>query len=164
MIEETVRELKGEKVETQVEPEIDLLIRGYVPKDYIADLNQRLEIYRRLQLIADSGERQAMEAELRDRYGPLPAPVEKLLGLIDIRILCRAMHISELRTRDGVARMKIEPTTPLDPGAAAALVDENMTFLSESRLGIGLSGKGWRKDIAILKTSLEKLLAACRPA
>jgi len=162
MIEETVRDLKGESVETVVEPEIDLLIRGYVPKDYIVDLNQRLEIYRRLQWIADGGERQAMEEELRDRYGPLPDAVEKLLGLIDIRILCRRLHISELRTREGVARMAIEPSTPLDPARAAALVDDNMTFLSESRLGVRLPGKGWRIDLAILKSSLEKLLTACR--
>ncbi len=162
MIEETVRELKGEKLETQVEPEIDLLIRGFVPKDYIVDLNQRLEIYRRLQLIADAGERVAMEEELRDRYGPLPEPVEKLLSLIDIRILCRRIHVSELKTREGVARLIIESSTPLDPEKAARLADKNMTFLSESRLGIRLPGKGWRHDIEFLKASLEKLLATVR--
>ena len=41
LIEETVKELKGEKVEQKIEPELDLQLKGFIPKFYISDLNQR---------------------------------------------------------------------------------------------------------------------------
>jgi transcription-repair coupling factor (superfamily II helicase) len=160
LIEETVKDLKGEKVTDQVEPEIDLLIRGYIPKDYISDLNQRLEVYRRIQLIGEKSEREALEAELVDRYGKLPEPVEKLLGLLDIKILCRKIHISEMKVRSGVARLSILPSTPIAPGVIATLADAHLTFLSEYVIGIEMNGSGWRSNISRIKSYLEKMQAS----
>ncbi|MFQ5445102.1 MAG: transcription-repair coupling factor, partial [Nitrospinales bacterium] len=97
LIEDTVKEIKGEKVETRIEPEIDLQTKGYIPKDYIPDLNQRLEIYRRLHLMSDMESMKAIEDEMVDRFGRPPEPVEKLLLLLEIKILCQKLHISKAR-------------------------------------------------------------------
>ena len=77
-------------------PEINLQVKGYIPTDYILDLNQRLEVYRRLQLFDSLDECAALENELTDRYGKFSEPVAKLLVLIVIKILCKKIHINIL--------------------------------------------------------------------
>ena len=97
MVEESVKEIKGEKILAKIEPEIDLQIKGYIPKDYISDLNQRLDIYRRLQLLSDTSGISLMTSEMQDRYGPLPEPVAKLLAILEIKLYCQKLHISRAK-------------------------------------------------------------------
>ena len=70
MMEKAVRELKGEAVRPEVEPEIRLGIPAYFPEDYIPDANQRLLFYKRLASLGDPAELAEVKEELRDRYGP----------------------------------------------------------------------------------------------
>jgi len=162
LIEETVREIKGEKVDTRIEPEIDLMMKGYIPKDYIQNLNQRLEIYRRIQLAADLEECQALAVELQDRYGAFPEPVEKLLKLLEIRILCQKLHIFRARLQGGEAFLNVAPSTPLSPGAITSLVDKRIKFLSEYQISVQIDRKGWREDIETIKSYLQSLLESNR--
>ena len=77
LIEETVREIKGEEVKSSlIDPEIDLQVKGHIPKNYIPDLNQRLDVYRRLQLLDTLEDCNEIERELIDRYGRLSESVE----------------------------------------------------------------------------------------
>ena len=48
-----IKDIRGEKVEPRIETEIDLFIKGHIPNDYVPDLNQRLELYRRIQIISN---------------------------------------------------------------------------------------------------------------
>ncbi len=157
LIEETVKELSGEKMVVRIEPEIDLTVKGFIPKDYIPDLNQRLEIYRRLQLVDSLEERESIEKEMLDRYGGLSEPAEKLLAMMDIRILCQKIHISKAVMVGREARLTIESATPVAPARIASLTDKKLRFLSESQVGITVKRKGWREDLNIIKNCLEKI-------
>ena len=159
LIEDTVREIKGQEVQSHpVEPEINLQVRGYIPKDYIPDLNQRLEVYRRLQLLDTLDETVVLKNELNDRYGTSPEPVEKLLLLIVIKVMCKKIHIKKVYMVGNEARFDIEPTTPIVPGKIAVFADERIKFLSEFRVGIKLDRKGWKKDIQLLIDYLKKIV------
>lgn len=158
LIEETVREIKGEKIDSRIEPEIDFMVKGFIPKDYIQDLNQRLEIYRRIQLIGELEELEALAGELVDRYGKLPEPVEKLLKLLGIKILCQKLHISLAKFRGDSALLTFEPSTPIPPEGIAPLLDGQMSFLSEFEVKIKIERKGWREDLEIVGHYLQKLL------
>ncbi|KMP12497.1 hypothetical protein UR09_01155 [Candidatus Nitromaritima sp. SCGC AAA799-A02] len=161
LIEETVREIKGEEVQDNpVEPEIDLQVKGFIPKNYIPELNQRLEIYRRLQLIDSSNECEALIKELTDRYGAIPEPVQKLMALLKVKILCRSIHIRKAFMVGSQARLDIEPTTPIVPEKIASLADERMKFLSEFRIGINVDRRGWKKDIQLINDYLKKITEA----
>ncbi len=157
LIEETVKEIKGEKSDAPIETEIDLMIRGFLPKDYIEDLNQRLEVYRRLQTIHDLRECDALKEELSDRYGPLPEPAEKLLALLNIRVLCQKLHISRVEVKGGEAIFTIEPGTPIAPADLAGLVDGRLGLVSEFQMKLKLDRQGWRKDIETVKHYLSAL-------
>ncbi len=158
LIEDTVREIKGQEVASNpIEPEINLQVKGYIPKDYIPDLNQRLEVYRRLQLFDTLGEVDVLENELNDRYGKFPEPVEKLLLLVVIKIICKKIHISRAYMVGSEARFDIESTTPIAPEKIAVIADKRIIFLSEFRMGIKLDRKGWKKDIQVLIDYLKKI-------
>ncbi len=97
MVQEAVAELKGELPEpAPSEILLDLPVSASIPTSFIGREDLRLEAYRRCTLIAEVHELEAFRAELVDRFGALPEPVERLLALVDLRIRCRQLSISEL--------------------------------------------------------------------
>jgi transcription-repair coupling factor (superfamily II helicase) len=103
-----VDEVKGLPWSEETEVRIDLPTSAFIPKDYIADENLRLEAYRRIAAIRDVEELQEARAELADRYGePFPAPVESLFDVATLRQVLMAAGITEAAT---VARnLRIRP-------------------------------------------------------
>jgi transcription-repair coupling factor (superfamily II helicase) len=73
---------------------------AYIPFNYISDARQRIEIYRKLAQATDKPAVQALQKELRDRFGPLPPELELLLQLADVRILASERAISILEVKD----------------------------------------------------------------
>lgn len=161
LIDDTVKELRGIKVDPGIEPEIDLQAKGFIPKDYIADLNQRLEIYRRLMLIGDIESLDDIQEEIIDRYGLLPEPVEKLILLIRIKIICRKLHFSKAILRNDVVYFNIEPSTPISTDKMMALLDRKFRLTSEYRIEIKTDHKGWKVDMDMVMKYLIKLLDTC---
>ena len=79
---------------------IDLPVDAYLPDDYVADEPHKLELYRRLGRTATAGEVATIRSELVDRFGALPAPVERLLEVAQLRITAEAAGIASL-AREG---------------------------------------------------------------
>ena len=52
-----------------------------LPHNYITEPQHRIEIYRKLAQATDKSALENLQKELRDRFGPLPPPVELLLQL-----------------------------------------------------------------------------------
>ncbi len=75
MLEETVRELRGEEVAPEIHSALNLGLDLRIPASYIADENQRLRAYKRIAQAADEKERERVEQEFADRYGPVPDDV-----------------------------------------------------------------------------------------
>src|ERR1700739_3525084 len=72
LLEETVRELKGEEIVPEIHSALHLGLDIRTPTDYIADENQRLRAYRQIANAADEEARDRAEKELADRYGTVP--------------------------------------------------------------------------------------------
>ncbi len=87
LMEEAVAQMKGEPRVDGLEPEINLPMSAFIAEDYVADIDQRLSIYRRLAKMSDLKEIAAMKVELADRFGPLPEETENLLLKIMLRVL-----------------------------------------------------------------------------
>jgi transcription-repair coupling factor (superfamily II helicase) len=102
-----VDELKGLPVREETEVRIDLPTSAFIPKDYIADENLRLEAYRRIAAIPDAEEQDDVRSELIDRYGgPLPDPVEGLFEVATLRRVMTDAQISEATTVAGNLRIR----------------------------------------------------------
>jgi transcription-repair coupling factor (superfamily II helicase) len=80
---------------------IDLPVDAYLPDDYVPEEPQKLELYRRLGRVATEREVAAVQAELADRFGPPPAPVERLLEVARLRIAAEAAGLVSLTREDG---------------------------------------------------------------
>jgi transcription-repair coupling factor (superfamily II helicase) len=98
MLEEAVAAMKGGDLEADDKwsPEIQLGTSIMIPETYVADLQLRLGLYRRLSSLEKRSEIDAFAAELVDRFGPLPAEVEHLLDVMEIKGLCRTAGIAKV--------------------------------------------------------------------
>jgi transcription-repair coupling factor (superfamily II helicase) len=100
MLEEAVSELKGVAVDDSGSwsPTISVGTAVMIPESYVADLQLRLSLYRRLAELEQISEIDAFGAELIDRFGPLPEEVEHLLKVVYIKALCRTANVEKLDT------------------------------------------------------------------
>ena len=100
MLEEAVAEARGgggEGMEgEQWTPQINLGMPVRIPETYVADLNVRLDLYRRISRLVDTMEIDGFAAELIDRFGELPQDVENLLHVIALKQLCRVSGVEKL--------------------------------------------------------------------
>jgi transcription-repair coupling factor (superfamily II helicase) len=98
MLEEAVAAMKGGDLEADDKwsPEISIGISVLIPETYVADLQLRLGLYRRLSALETRAEIDAFAAELVDRFGELPAEVDHLLDVMEIKGLCRAAGIAKV--------------------------------------------------------------------
>ena len=84
-LEEAVADLKGEPIEEEIDPEINIAYAAYIPEDYIADIDQRLNIYRRLSRINSAEALADMKSEATSRLPEVrhcttPSPSTFYLG------------------------------------------------------------------------------------
>jgi len=77
-------------------PQLNLGTSVLIPENYVADLDVRLGLYRRLSKLDGRTEIDGFAAELIDRFGPLPEEVEHLLGVVAIKQLCRPAGVEKL--------------------------------------------------------------------
>ncbi|MGZ3370798.1 MAG: TRCF domain-containing protein, partial [Caulobacteraceae bacterium] len=101
MLEDAVAELReqgGVEINTSRgwSPQINTGAAVLIPEEYVPDLNVRLALYRRLSDAERPEDREALAAELIDRFGPLPQEADQLLKVVAIKGLCRQANVSKI--------------------------------------------------------------------
>ncbi len=96
LVGEALAEYKDEPVTSTSEVKVELPIDAHIPAEYVPHERLRLEAYRRLAAAATSEAVDEVSAELLDRYGPLPTPVESLLAVARFRVLARSAGLTEV--------------------------------------------------------------------
>ena len=122
LLDEAIRELKGEKVTKKPETKIRVDLDLYIPPIYIPDDKQRVEIY---QKIADSKTLESLEelkSEIVDRFGRAPQQILDLLTLAQSKLIAQKNLISaiwlkkdrleiEFDSKEKINKKKIEKIT-----------------------------------------------------
>jgi transcription-repair coupling factor (superfamily II helicase) len=101
MLEDAVNELRAKGSEAPVSdrgwsPQINAGAAVLIPDAYVPDLNVRLSLYRRLSEAERPEDREALAAELIDRFGPLPEEADQLLKVVAIKGLCRQANAAKI--------------------------------------------------------------------
>jgi len=122
LLEETVRELKGEEAPLEVTSSLNLGLDIRIPPDYIADEQQRLRAYKRIADVKDAEQAESMRADLRDRFGPLPDAVETLLRFALLKSNAQQIGIEAVDRRSGALNIKFHPGSKIEPARLMALV------------------------------------------
>jgi transcription-repair coupling factor (superfamily II helicase) len=159
LLAEAVRELSGEAQTPGVEPVISVAVEGFVPEDYVPEVNQRLAFYKRLGGASNDADVDDLRLELADRYGPLPEPALRLLDIVRIRVAARALGVEKVEAGEGRALITFAPSTPVDPRRLVAAVQASrgrLKFKREFTLEATVARGEWPavRD-SILKTLAE---------
>ena len=90
---------------------VDLGLDTHIPNWYVEDLTNRLSIYRRLARVSKISAVNEMHNELRDRFGPVPKPVDHLLDAIRVRIVADQCGVDSIIAKDAMIVLALrEPT------------------------------------------------------
>jgi transcription-repair coupling factor (superfamily II helicase) len=115
LLENAVRRLKNQPLKTHLEVTIDLPWAAFLPRDYVPGQRLRIEVYRRLARVRRPDRLEDFRQELRDRFGPMPDPVEWLLRLAELRILAARRQVATVHLEGNTAALG-----PSANGAASA--------------------------------------------
>jgi transcription-repair coupling factor (superfamily II helicase) len=133
LLAEAVRELQGESTAAVVEPVVSVNAEGFLPDDYVPEVNQRLALYKRLAGASNDDAVAELRAELTDRFGPLPLPAEQLVDIVRIRVAARELRIERLEVGEGRALITFAPSTTLDPQRLVAAIQKSRGRLKLKR-------------------------------
>jgi len=115
MLNEAVKTLKGEPYEEHFDTTLDINVDAYIPRTYIPNEFQKLDIYKRIANIENEEESDEMLEELIDRFGDLPKSVENLLWIARIKAKAHACYLKEVSEKGDrisfvfIERAKINP-------------------------------------------------------
>ncbi len=140
LLEQTVRELKGEDLEDDVRANVSLRVDLKIEVSYVSDMNQRLMLYRKVAAARHDDEIDKTLEEAQDRYGPLPMSVLNLADYGRIRVMADRLGVESI-DRDGrTVVIKFRPQTKLDPVRLVALVNQRpeLTLVPPSGLKLML--------------------------
>ena len=87
LLEQVVREMKGEPAPPEVTCRIDIGVDSYIPCAYIRDDRQKMTVYRKLARAQNAAELEACVAELIDIFGPIPDRMQTLIDQAETRLL-----------------------------------------------------------------------------
>ncbi len=101
LLAEAVQEMQGKKVEISAPTTtVDLPLDAYLPDDFIGDRTLKVNFYQRLANLAQPEQVEAMEAEMTDRFGPPPAPVQNLLRIIRLKVDAGHLGFESIALKD----------------------------------------------------------------
>lgn len=112
MLEEAAEEMKGIPAKPEVRTAINLGVDIRIPEPYIPDEGQRLRMYKRISSAAPEA-RTEIEAELKDRFGALPAPVVSLFDYAALKNESERMLIQSVDRKQDDVWLRFHPDTPV---------------------------------------------------
>jgi transcription-repair coupling factor (superfamily II helicase) len=153
LLEETVRELRGESVEEAPSVALDLPVPMSIPAEYVDDANLRMELYRK---ISEEPERE-MLAELADRFGPPPAAVQTLVEVAALKRLAESLRVQSISAKSGELIIRLRRDARIDVERLIEMVS-NLPGASFSPTGVlTLPGGGARQLVTTARETLESL-------
>jgi transcription-repair coupling factor (superfamily II helicase) len=143
LLEQTVRELKGEEIEQDVRATVNLGVDLRIDETYVQDMNQRLMLYRKVAAARKEEDIDRVLEEAADRYGPVPDSVLNLADYGRIRVMAERLDIDAI-DRDGrTVVLKFRPQARVDPVRLVSLVRQrpDLTLVPPAALRLNLDSQ-----------------------
>lgn len=108
LLHRTVAKMKGERIHDIVDVDLDIDFitlspdrsdaanAASIPVDYIEDETLRVRTYRRIAAITQSAQVKDLMSEIKDRFGKLPDPAERLFLLAEIKLAASSRKLKRL--------------------------------------------------------------------
>ena len=125
LLDEAVRNLKGEDIKEIVETTIDINVSAYIPSYYIRNEEQKLEVYKKISLISDKNDYYDMQEEIEDRFGNIPKPVQALLEIVLLKTYASKIGILSITQKQKNLIVMFKSDAKIDPDILTKLIKEN---------------------------------------
>lgn len=165
LLEQSIQLLKGEAVTVEIEPEISLRVPAFFPDGYLPDLSERVQLYRRLSAALDEEALSDLEAEIRDRFGPLPEEVNNLIGLMRIKIRLKRLSVLKMSCGPKRTSLQFDESTAVKPEKIVALIQKDMkryAVTPDRKLVFSVDGENpdsnWRGQLSAIERLEKDLL------
>ena len=100
LLEETMAELKGEKIDRYEDTVIEINVDAYISTKYIKNQNHKIEIYKKIALIRSIQDMYDIEEEIEDRFGEIPLSVSNLLLISYIKAAGQSIRVQSISQKD----------------------------------------------------------------
>ena len=114
MIEETVREMRGDISMGDIETRVDVKMDAYLPQEYVSSDLLRVEMYKKIASIRNQEDRDDLIEELIDRFGDPKRPVMNLVEIASLKSLCSQLGIDYVTVRNGDLMMRFSISADVD--------------------------------------------------
>jgi len=114
MIEDTVRELRGDVGQGDIETRVDVRVDAYLPQEYIANDLLRVEMYKKIASIRNQDDRDDLIEELIDRFGDPNKPVMNLIEVAQLKACCGKLGIDYVTLRGDELHMRFAMAANID--------------------------------------------------
>ena len=115
MIEEAVRQLRGDASLEDIETRVNLKVDAYLPQEYIANDLLRVEMYKKIASITCRADRDDLIEELIDRFGDPNRPAMNLIDIAHLKALCAKLGIDYVTCRSDELVMRFSIDADIDP-------------------------------------------------
>jgi len=113
LLENAVRRLQGLPQREAPHVNVELPIEAFLPNAFVPPGRPKIDVYRKISATTTLDELAEVATELRDRFGPIPPPVENLLETRRLELLAFAWRIDAIR-------LETNPLAETAPGGASA--------------------------------------------
>ncbi|AFZ30526.1 transcription-repair coupling factor [Gloeocapsa sp. PCC 7428] len=114
MLEEAIREIRGQEIPSVDDTQIDLNLTAFIPADYITDMDQKMSAYRAVAAAKTKEELVQIAAEWSDRYGTIPSGANQLLRVMELKQIAKSLGFSRIKP-EGKQHIILE--TPMEEPA-----------------------------------------------
>ena len=144
LLEETIREMKGERIEEAVETSMNLGVDIYIPKNYVGEENLRMTFYKKIASAQTEQRIDDIRNELRDRFGALPPNVENLLHFVRVKQFAQRIGVVSIVREGARGVMKLTQSAKVDPNKLLELMHEDpqVKFTPNGVLSFPLKAQG----------------------
>jgi transcription-repair coupling factor (superfamily II helicase) len=97
MLQESIQEIQGQEIPKVEDTQIDLKLTAFIPANYIADPEQKMDAYRAIATATSKKELVQIAAEWEDRYGALPPPTQQLIQVMELKQIAKAIGFSRIK-------------------------------------------------------------------
>ena len=114
MIEDTVREMRGDVSLGDIDTRVDIKMDAYLPQDYVSNDITRVEMYKKIASVKTDDDRNDLIDELIDRFGDPNRPVMNLIEIAQMKNLCGRLGIDLVNLKGDKIHMRFSISADID--------------------------------------------------
>jgi len=161
LLAEAISARRGRQVEAPERKEavIDVKLDAYIPTDYIPQVSQKIGAYQQLANARTQAEVDELAAGLRDRFGPLPEPLENLVEVTRLRATALEKGVTRVVVDAGRLTLGVGSGFEIAPTAVSKLqsLTKNRFRFGDGRILVDLPDRKPAEHLPLLRALLEAL-------